>query len=872
MTGQNNNNTNISQNQNRSNTSASTLASSKREQEQQAKGTSTTKDLTDPPPAPLEAKAHQVDAASNKSSDEASKSSSSVRDSIFDKKLEPSECDKAKAKLKASEDEERAAAAAAAKANYVDWNLITRKYRKMPRHPQSDKLCWQLQTSCFCRLFLGCLQTLFPILTSFRDYRLPGDLITDLVAGSTVAVLHIPQGMAYGLLAGVDPIYGLYVSFVPVIVMALMSKSRHVSYGTFAILSMLLANACELTKAALNQQHNLFPHQVESSHGGPEDPAAETVVVTNNHRMLMSSPLTVGGEQKTGDSSWFVSSMLEAGPNHPTASASASASVSGVASDAEQSFVMPSNIEILTCICILVGLIQIAMSILRLGILSLMFSDQLVSSFTAASAFHVITSQVPNLFDLPTPSVPNGLFKVCRSWWALTLRLSDGFNYYTAALSLTSILFLLVIKELVEPLIRRRLCKSLTCLPSELCLMACIILSSWYWKFEQTLGIEVIGHVPTSLPAPKPPRLDLISIVFQDALTIALVSFAMNLSLGQVYAKRNRYQLDPNQELFALGASNVVGSFFSCFPCASSLSRSAVQSSLNVKSQVCALFSCSIVVLIICYFAPILHDLPKSTLSCIIVVALKGILFQVRDFYENWRLSKLDAIVWITTFTSVLAFGVTYGLVLGIAASLFMVFVRLLNPNHSILGQLPGTEIYVDREAFIDCHEIEQVKIFRFNSALCYLNRTMFKACIEKSLPMIYKPKSLASFCASTKPPSDSNQHHNTNDKVKFLIIDCSALAYCDYSGAETLIDIVEELEESKVHVYLAACPAKLIDMIEKMKRTKVLEHNVHPTITDALNHARYLRGRHQMQQCSMSSGCNAENCTSPHSVITGLP
>lgn len=178
----------------------------------------------------------------------------------------------------------------------------------------------------------------------------------------------------------------------------------------------------------------------------------------------------------------------------------------------------------------------------------------------------------------------------------------------------------------------------------------------------------------------------------------------------------------------------------------------------------------------------------------------------------------------------------------------------------------------MDRNAFVDCHEIDQVKIFRFNSALCYLNRTMFKACIEKSLPLIYKRKSLSSFYTNLSDDTssyDKNSNIDT-DKIKFLVIDCSALAYCDYSGAETLVDIVEELEEFKVQVYLAACPVKLINMIEKMKRTRVLQHNVHPTITDALNHAKYLRSR-QMQQCSMSN-CTADVCTCLHSVIDGLP
>jgi len=185
---------------------------------------------------------------------------------------------------------------------------------------------------------------------------------------------------------------------------------------------------------------------------------------------------------------------------------------------------------------------------------------------------------------------------------------------------------------------------------------------------------------------------------------------------------------------------------------------------------------------------------------------------------------------------------------------------RLLTPNHSILGQLPGTEIYVDKNAFRDCDEIGQVKIFRFNSALCYLNRTMFKASVEESLPEIYGQQKFALFC-----PKKQNTDPD-NLKIRYLIIDCSALAYCDYSGAATLVEIIEELGDHKIDVYLAACPLKLVGMIEKMQKSIVLEHNVFPSITDAVNHAKYMklhRSASRSLTTSVSDNCCLQSVTS---------
>uniref|UniRef100_A0A6G1SPZ8 Prestin n=1 Tax=Aceria tosichella TaxID=561515 RepID=A0A6G1SPZ8_9ACAR len=726
-------------------------------------------------------------------------------------------------------------------------------------------------SSCFCHVLCALAQTLFPILGAFENYSLPGDLFTDLAAGFTVAILHIPQGMAYGLLSGVEPIYGLYVSFIPVAVMSLMSKSRHVSYGTFAIISMLLVNTISEVRSTIrDEQASLISANISSpplvmtdNHQPPE------AMQANQHKSQLLRQLLQQQQHQAPTtmndlSDELVGSPTVARPAIVVASAPASAgqqqdqllvdtsSLLDLAADSMPA--LPSNIEILSCVCIVCGLIHVTMSLLRLGILSLMFSDQLVSSFTTAGAIHVLTSQLAGLFDLSLAPISEELFKCARIWWQFFNAMAQGdFNRTTALLSLGSIVFLLTVKELLEPTLRRRF-KRLTCLPSELVLMAVLVSMSSYCKLAANFNVKIIGHVPSGLPEPKLPNLELVPYVLKDSIGVALITFAMNLSIAQVYAKKFRYQLNANQELFALGSANLVGSFFSCFPCASSLSRSSVQSNLNVKSQLCSLFSCCIVFTIVCYFAHILHDLPKSTLSCIIVVALKGILMQVRDLYDNWRLSKLDATVWIVTFVSVIVFGVTLGLLLGILASLFMIFLRLLTPNHSVLARLPNTDIYIDKDAFLECEEIEHVKIFRFNSALCYLNRTILKSKIEKLLPSVYEPKGFRAICSQFHVDQlrqqQHIQHHHRHaetivpsNRINYLVIDCSALSYCDYSGVATLIELIDDLADRKLCVLLAACPLKLIDMIERMPRGQdILAHNVYPTIGGAIGQVKYLQ------------------------------
>lgn len=90
---------------------------------------------------------------------------------------------------------------------------------------------------------------LIPIVDWLPKYSIKNDLIADLIAGFTISILHIPQGIAYSLLAGLPAVHGLYVSFFPVLIYALMGTSKHISIGSFAVASIMLSNTAEKLEA-----------------------------------------------------------------------------------------------------------------------------------------------------------------------------------------------------------------------------------------------------------------------------------------------------------------------------------------------------------------------------------------------------------------------------------------------------------------------------------------------------------------------------------------------------------------------------------------------------------------------------------------------
>ena len=128
-----------------------------------------------------------------------------------------------------------------------------------------------------------------------------------------------------------------------------------------------------------------------------------------------------------------------------------------------------------------------------------------------------------------------------------------------------------------------------------------------------------------------------------DSAILAVVCFAIALSLGKIYAKKHAYVVYPNQEFFSLGAANAFSSFFSCFPATASLSRTAVMGEY-AKSHVASLVSCVILLLVLLLVAPALSNLPKSAVAVIIIVAQKTLVMQVKDFRASWHISRWEGV------------------------------------------------------------------------------------------------------------------------------------------------------------------------------------------------------------------------------------
>ncbi|XP_075551468.1 prestin-like isoform X3 [Dermacentor variabilis] len=632
----------------------------------------------------------------------------------------------------------------------------------------TQKVKRKFLSTCSCTP-LSLLYSLLPVLQWLPRYRVRDLLAKDVMAGFTVSIMHIPQGLAYGVLAAAGAINGLYVSAFPAIIYFFMGTSRHVSVGTFAVVSLLSASAVVEMNA----------------------------IIPGENTEAMAENATQAGVAVR-------STVLDYVGDEPP----------------------PTNMEVLGALAVVVGVVQLLMGMLHLGILSIFMSEPMVSGFTTGAAVQVVVSQAKGLFDIRVRRY-SGIFQCVYVIRDVIQNLHET-NLVTLALSLTTMVVCTVVHECVNARYKAKLKMPV---PVDLLVIIAATAISYFFEFNTAYGVRVIGFVPTGFPTPSVPRADLMAKLILNGFVIAIVSFTIALSMAKLFAKRHHYQIDPNQELNALGAANVITAFLGCYPCAVSLSRSSVQEKAGGQTQISALIASGILIIVMVAAGPLFRTLPNCILSAVIIVALKGMLFQVKDCVNTWKVSRLDALTWIITFMSVVLLDIDIGIAAGIGFSVVTVILRTLVPYVSFLGNVPDSDIYLDVKRYKKAHEIPRVKIFHFSSALYFANRDVFKNSLMEAI---------IGNSDETRSLLEDQGKYNAADEgsIAAVILDCSACVYIDSSGIETLKEILKELRDSQVVVYFACCS---VPTYKVLLRSDILEMFstpiVFPTIHDAVLH-----------------------------------
>nr|XP_020840251.1 pendrin isoform X3 [Phascolarctos cinereus] len=386
------------------------------------------------------------------------------------------------------------------------------------------------------------------------------------------------------------------------------------------------------------------------------------------------------------------------------------------------------RVLIASTLTVLVGIIQLVLGALQIGFVVRYLADPLVGGFTTAAAFQVFVSQLKIVLNVSTKNY-SGVLSIIYTLVEIFENISTT-NIADFIAGLLTIIICLAVKEIND----RFKHKIPIPIPIEVIMTIIAAAISYGVDLEKKCNAGIVKSIPRGFLPPVLPSVNMFSQMATASFSIAVVAYAVAVSVGKVYAIKYDYAIDGNQEFIAFGISNIFSGFFSCFVATTALSRTAVQESTGGKTQVAGIISALIVLIAIVALGKLLEPLQKSVLAAVVIANLKGMFMQVCDVPRLWRQNKIDAVIWVFTCIASIILGLDLGLLAGLLFGLLTVVLRLQFPSWNDLGNVPGTDLYKSTKDYKNVDEPEGVKIVSFYSPIFYGNIDGFKKCLKSTV------------------------------------------------------------------------------------------------------------------------------------------
>ncbi|MGY5353322.1 SulP family inorganic anion transporter [Wenyingzhuangia sp. IMCC45467] len=500
----------------------------------------------------------------------------------------------------------------------------------------------------------------------------------DVFAGITVGVLLIPQGMAYAMIAGLPPVFGLYAALVPQIIYAVMGTSKQLAVGPVAMDSLLVASSL--------------------------------------------SALSITS--------------------------------------------LDDYISMAVFLALFTGVIQLLMGFLKMGFLVNFLSKPVISGFTSAVAIVIGGSQIKNITGASgTSDIITTLKEV---------------HLITLVIGVSAIVIIFLVK------------KYLPKVPSALLVVFLGVVITYVFNLHE-FGVEIVKEIPKGLPVfhwpsfSKSPILTLTPM----ALTLALVGYIEASSIAKSLDEKNEEdQVDANQELKAMGLSNIAGSFFQSFPVTGGFARTAVNYQAGAKTGMASLISALVVGLTLLFFTPLFYYLPMAVLGAMILVSVFN-LIDLEYPKELYKYQKDEFYLLLITFAFTLFLGIIQGVLVGIIVSLLLIIYKSSQPHIAVLARVGNSNYFKNIARFPSIKEREDLLIIRFDAQLYFGNKDYFK---KRLYQLINKKK-------------------NT---IKAVIINAEAITYIDSTATTMLIRFIKELKQQQIKIMITGAIGPTRDILFK--------------------------------------------------------
>jgi len=504
----------------------------------------------------------------------------------------------------------------------------------------------------------------------------------------------IPQGMAYAMIAGLPPVYGLYAALIPNLLYGLTGSSRKLAVGPVALDSLIVASGLAAMKLA----------------------------------------------------------SIEA------------------------------YIAMALFLAFFVGLLQLFMGFFKMGFLANFLSRPVVSGFTSAAALVIAVSQLGHFLGVQIEAT-----KTLDTLRALASKLTE-IVYWDLAIGIIAIIVIVLLKKVSKKL------------PSAM-LVVVLSIVGIYLFMKQEGDVTLLGMIPEGLPTFTMHNVNKEQWIhaFPLCLALAFISFAEAMSMAKaVEEKSQEFYTNPNQELRALGVSNIIGSFFQSFPANAGFSRTAVNISEGAKTGMASIISAAVVAVTLLFLTPYFEYLPKSVLGAIILVAVYGLI----DFKypaQLYKQQKDEFVLLLVTFLTTLLIGITQGIIFGVLFSLLLLVYRTSRPHMAVLGKIKGMDYFKNLNRFPeDTEQYDEILMLRFDAQFYFANIHYFKKVLM-------------------------NEIEKKGDTLKYVILNAEPVNYIDNTALNQLEKLVEGLKEKGITFKIAGAIGPIRDRIQKSGLVEVI-------------------------------------------------
>ncbi|RUS29640.1 sulfate transporter family-domain-containing protein [Jimgerdemannia flammicorona] len=569
--------------------------------------------------------------------------------------------------------------------------------------------------------------SLFPIATWIFRYNLTW-FVGDLIAGITIGTVVVPQSMGYAKIANLPVEYGLYSSFVGVLIYCFFATSKDITIGPVAVMSLFIG------------------------------------------QYLATLPAN------------FAYTKVEAA----------------------------------TALAFFGGIISLVIGLFRLGFIVDFIPYPAIAGFMTGSGITIAISQLPKLFGIAGIDNRGPAYLVLGNFFA-----GLPHTQVDVAFGLIGLLWLYGVRISAKFLTKRYPAYERHIFFFNISRNAILViittLIAWALNIGQkTSPISILKTVPAGLHDVHVPVLDLelISYTASQLPVVVLLMIMEHVTIAKSFGRLNDYQIDPDQEIVAIGVTNIIGAFFSAYPATGSFSRTAIKAKSGVRTPIAGVYTAIVVILALYALTPAFYYIPDAGLAAIIIHAVLDLISGPRVWKQLWNVNPLEIVIFLVSVIVTFFTNVENGIYASVGISIFFLLLRIARPRSDVLGGIPlpkKHESDSQRYIYVPINHpslgstIEPpppgIIIYRLEESLTYPNSGWVSDKIlhytrehTKRGKEISQSKGSRPWNDAGPAPGEKERDHDL-PVLKALVLDFSGVNNIDSTGVQTLLDVQTTLD-----------------------------------------------------------------------------